>query len=118
MYRFKAAVAVVLMALALPAVAQQETEKTPQQSREEQIRKTMQATMNPSMNATAAAMVPATEAIIEAELALAARPETAQRIAMFKRNLFQALTKDGFTSEQAFQIVLSTAMPSASLATK
>jgi hypothetical protein len=118
MYRFKTILAVAVMLLTLPAVAQQDAASTPRSARDEQIRKMMQPTMNPSVNAAAAMMVPATEAIIEAELNLAAMPETAQRIASFKRNLFDALRKTGFTAEQAFQLTLTTALPSASPAGK
>lgn len=118
MYRFNATLAFAAMLLALPALAQQDSASMPGPTREEQIRKMMQPTMNPAVNATAAMMVPATEAIIEAELNVAAMPETAYRIASFKRNLFDALRKSGFTSEQAFQLTLATALPSASPSTK
>lgn len=117
MYRFKASCVLAAMLLALPVLAQQSPAGA-QPSRDEQIRKMMQPSMNPSVNANAAMMVPAIEAIIEAELNLAAMPETAQRIASFKKNLFDALRKSGFTAEQAFQLTLATALPSASPSAK
>jgi hypothetical protein len=73
--------------------------------------------MQKSMDAAMGAMVPMmgrmTEVMIEAQLKLAERPETAERIAIFKRNLFEALQKKGFSPEQALQITLSTALPAA-----
>ena len=74
----------------------------------------MQATMQATMGAMTAAMGPMTEAVIEAQLNSASRPETAEKIATFKRNLFEALTKKGFTAQQALQIVVATPPPSAS----
>jgi hypothetical protein len=69
------------------------------------------------MDATMGAMVPMmgrmTEIIIEAQLKVAERPETAERIAAFKKNLYDALLKKGFKAEQAMQITLATAPPSA-----
>ena len=118
MNRLNTMLAVAAMLLTLPAFAQQDAAGSPGPTRDEQIRKMMQPTMNPSVNAAAAMMVPATEAIIEAELNLAALPETAQRIASFKKNLFDALRKSGFTPEQAFQLTLATGLPSASPSAK
>lgn len=117
MYRVKTLLVLASLLLAQPALTQQ-TSTGSQPSRDEQIRKMMQPSMNPSVNANAAMMVPAIEAIIEAELNLAAMPETAQRIASFKKNLFDALRKSGFTAEQAFQLTLATSLPSASPANK
>jgi hypothetical protein len=75
----------------------------------EEIRKSMDAAMG--------SMVPMmgrmTEVAIEAQLKIAARPETAEIIATFKKNLFDQLQKKGFSAEQALQITLSTTIPSA-----
>ena len=54
-----------------------------------------------------------TEVTIEAQLKVAERPETADRIAAFKKNLCDALLKKGFSGEQATQITLATSPPSA-----
>lgn len=54
-----------------------------------------------------------TEVQLEAQLKVAERPETAERIATFKKNLFEALRKRGFTVEQSLQIVNATPMPGA-----
>lgn len=51
------------------------------------------------------------EAQLNAQLRTAERPETAERIASFKKNLFDALRKKGFTAEQSLQIVVATPVP-------
>lgn len=51
------------------------------------------------------------EAQLSAQLKTAERPETAERIASFKKNLFDALRKKGFTAEQSMQIVVATPVP-------
>ncbi len=79
----------------------------------EQMRQVMQATMSATMGAMIEAMGPMTQAVIDAQLAAAARPETAERIAAFKKNLYDALVKQGFQPAQALQIVVATAPPSA-----
>ncbi len=52
-----------------------------------------------------------TEAQLNAQLKTAERPESAERIASFKKNLFDALRKKGFTAEQSLQIVVATPVP-------
>jgi hypothetical protein len=75
--------------------------------------------MQKSMDAAMGSMVPmmgrVTEVAIEAQLKVAARPETAETIATFKKNLFDQLVKKGFTPEQALQITLATSLPSANV---
>lgn len=51
------------------------------------------------------------ETQLGAQLKLAERPETAERVASFKKNLFDALRKKGFTAEQSLQIVIATPLP-------
>ncbi|WLI88468.1 hypothetical protein Q4S45_17295 [Massilia sp. R2A-15] len=51
------------------------------------------------------------ETQIAAQLKVAERPETAERLASFKKNLFDALRKKGFTAEQSLQIVIATPLP-------
>lgn len=104
--------AALAAALAWPAQAQQPP--APRQPSPEEMRQIMQATMG----AMVGVMGPMTEAVIEAQLNLLARPEAAERIATFKRQLFEALVKKGFSAEQALQIVLTTALPAASPSTK
>lgn len=77
-----------------------------------------QADMQKGMESAMGAMTPLlgqmAEAQIEAQLKVAERPETAERIATFKRNLFDALRRKGFTEEQSLQISSSTSFPIAS----
>lgn len=72
----------------------------------------MQKMMDSSMLSMLPMLERMTEAHLEAQLKVAERPETAERIATFKKNLFDALKKKGFTAEQSLQIVNSTALPS------
>ena len=81
---------VVLAVLALHANAQQ---APPQQAPSpEQLKQIMQSTMG----AMVSVIGPMTDAAIEAQLNTAAKPETAARIATFKKNLYDALLKQGF----------------------
>jgi hypothetical protein len=95
---------VVLALLAFGAGAQ-DTSKKP--SPEE-----MKQMMESSMGAMGPMMGKMTETTIEAQLAVAEKPDTARRIAVFKKNLYDALLRQGFSKEQAFSIVLSTSLPS------
>jgi hypothetical protein len=74
--------------------------------------------MQSMMDASVVSMLPAlarmSEVQMETQVKFAARPETAERIATFKKNLFDALRSKGFTVEQAIQITNSTPMPAAS----
>ena len=58
------------------------------------------------------------ETQLNAQLKMAERPETAERIATFKKNLFDALRRKGFTADQSFQIMASTPLPSVALGPK
>jgi hypothetical protein len=94
-----------------PALAQSPQQKPPSP---EDMKRIMDATMG--------AMVPVmgrmTEVMIEAQLSAAEQPGTAERIASFKFNLYQALLKKGFSAEQALQITVATSPPSAAPAVK
>jgi hypothetical protein len=72
----------------------------------------MQKSMDAAMDSMVPMMGRMTEVTIEAQLKVAARPETAERVATFKKNLFDQLQKKGFSPEQALQITLSTPVPS------
>jgi|SRR6266852_1871109 len=78
--------------------------------------------MQKIMDATFGAMVPMmarmTEVMIEAQLKIAVLPATADRIAAFKKNLYDSLVKKGFTANEAMQIVVATSIPSATPAMK
>jgi hypothetical protein len=73
----------------------------------------MQSMMDASMVSMLPMLARMTEVHIETELKVAERPETAERIATFKKNLFDALRRKGFTAEQSLQILNSTALPAA-----
>jgi len=63
------------------------------------------------------AMVPMmgkmTEAMIDAQLKIAERPETAKSLAAFKKNLYNELIKQGFSKKEAFDVMLNTSVPAA-----
>lgn len=99
-------VSLALAGFASAGLAQQPT-AAQQAPNPEQIKQLMQATMG----AMVAIMGPMTEAIIEAQLNEAAKPDTAARLAAFKRQLYQALIKQGFTEQQALQITVATPAP-------
>jgi type II secretory pathway component HofQ len=56
---------------------------------------------------TFATVVPIVTKIVDAMLDYEARPETAKKLAKSKKVLFDALIAEGFTREEAMQIVLS-----------
>jgi len=56
-----------------------------------------------------------TDAIIDSSLKTSEKPEAANRIAAFKKNLYDALIRQGFSKGDAFQIVVNTPLPVASL---
>lgn len=58
------------------------------------------------------------EATIEGQLKAAEKPETAKRIARFKRQLYEALLSQGFAKDEALQLVIHTPPPSAPMASK
>ena len=93
-----------------PSDCKSQTPKPPRPSAEE-----MQKSMDAAMGSMVPMMGRMTEITIEAQLKLAAMPETAERIAAFKKNLFDQLQKKGFTPSQALQITLSTPLPSANV---
>lgn len=74
----------------------------------------MKQMMESSTGVTAPMMDKMTEATIEAQPVAAERPETARRIAIFEKNLYDALLQQGFSKERAFSIVLNTPLPSGS----
>ncbi len=103
--------AFALASAALAAHAQQPPPApvSPQAPNPEQVKQLMQATMG----AMVSVMGPMTDAVIQAQLNAAAKPEAAEKMAAFKKNLYDALVKKGFDPQQALQIVIATAPPSA-----
>jgi hypothetical protein len=94
----------VLAALALSHAALAQTAQRP--APEEMLRMADSSTA-----ANLATLERTVEAQLNAQLKTAERPETAERIASFKKNLFDALRKKGFTAEQSLQIVVATPVP-------
>jgi hypothetical protein len=101
-------------ALTLASAAALAQQPTQQQPAPEQIRAIMQTTMD----AMVSMMGPLTEAILEAQLSVAARPETAERLAQFKKNLYDSLINKGFSPADALQITIAGNPPSAAPSTK
>jgi len=78
----------------------------------------MQQLMEASLGAMVPMMGKMAEVTIEAQLKIAEKPETATRLAVFKKNLYDALIKQGFSKQDAFQIMLQTGVPAAMPGTK
>src|ERR1700691_1690029 len=77
-----------------------------------------QRRMDSALNAMGPMMGKMAESMIEVQLKIATQPETANAVALFKKNLFDALQKQGFTAQQAMQIVVATSLPSASMSSR
>ena len=73
----------------------------------------MQKMMDASMVSMLPMLARMTEVHLEAQLKVAERPETAEKIASFKKNLVDALRRKGFTAEQSLQMTNATPLPSA-----
>ena len=73
----------------------------------------MKQLMETSFGAMAPMMGKMTEAMLEAQLSVAEKPETAKRVATFKKNLFDELQKQGFSKRDALAIVQTTPLPAA-----
>ena len=117
-----ALIALALVLSTLPVQAQEPEEAPEAPEAEESDSAATPEDMQQIMEATFGAMVPMmvkmTEGIIDAQLRIAERPETATRIAAFKKNLYDALLKQGFSKTDALAIVKDTALPSATPAMK
>jgi hypothetical protein len=88
-------------------------EKRPQLSPEE-----MRQQMEVAFGAMAPMMGKMMEAMIEAQLTVISKPDSAEKMAQYVKNFYEALIKNGFSKEEAFKIVTSISIPSASLSTK
>lgn len=73
----------------------------------------MKQMMEMQMGAMIPIMARLMDALVEAQLAAAEKPETAKRIVTFKKNVYDGLVKQGFTKEQALAITVATQLPSA-----
>lgn len=107
----RAKTAILLAALSLiagPILAQQAAGK---QLSAEDPRKPTAATASQM----ASSVSETTAAVLDVQIRVAARPETAEAIAAFKKNLYEALLKQGFNGQDAIAITLATPPPSAPL---
>lgn len=100
-------VTVLFLTMAATSLAAEPAEQSKQPSPEE-----MQQLMEMSLGAMVP-MMGMTEAMIDAQLKSAEKPETAAKLAAFKKNLYTALLKQGFSKKEAFQIMLNTSPPAA-----
>ena len=97
-------VAVGFAALCLADAACAQGPSMPLSQEEQQKRSAaVSATLAPLVSKTA-------EEATEAQLKIAERTDTAERIATFKKNLFDALRRKGFTVEQAMQLTAATSI--------
>ena len=64
--------------------------------------------------AAAPVMAQMTQMMLQSSLRALATPESAQQLATFTRNYFDALLAKGFTREEALRIVMAHGIPSAS----
>ena len=112
----KHVLALVLCTFSLFASAQQSSAPSTAQKppNPEEMKKMMEA----SMGAVVPMKVKMADSMIEATLQRAEDPATARRVAKFKKNLYDALIKEGFTPVQSLSIVETTALPSATPAMK
>ena len=51
------------------------------------------------------------ESMMEGMLTIMAKKEYAEKLALFKKNFYDALLAQGFTKEQAMEIVVATGIP-------
>jgi hypothetical protein len=99
-------VPIVLCLLCVQAAAQSNAGAPSRPTPEELLRMT-----DASSAASLAMLERVGETQLNTQLKVAERPETAERIAAFKKNLFEALRRKGFTAEQSFQIMATTPIP-------
>lgn len=85
----------------------------PAQPKQKPSPEEMQKAMEASMAMFVPVLVKMTEGIVDAKLEIAGKPETAERIATFKRNLYDALIRQGFTKDEALRMTINTGFPSA-----
>jgi hypothetical protein len=100
----------VVMTFSVPALAQQAPTPKPPPTQEE-TRRAMEASMSAVSTAMTPMMTKMMDTMIEQALQRGEDPETARRIARFKRNLYDALLKEGFAKDQALSIVVNTGLP-------
>lgn len=102
---------IVMAAVFLVSTAQAQEAAKPRKPSPEEVKQAMEEKMStivPMFGRMA-------EVTIEAQLKAAEKPDTAQRLAAFKKNLYDALIAQGFSSAQALTITVATHPPSPSM---
>jgi len=89
-------------------------EESKQKPSPEEVQKQMETTFSMMIPMMGKMM----EAMIEAQLTVLAKPESAQKVAIYIKNLKEALIKQGFTKEEAIKIATSLPLPSAAMSSK
>lgn len=105
---------IIIMAVLLGCVSVCSAEEKQQQPTPEQIQKQVEGTFTMMIPFVGKMM----ETMIEAQLTVLAKPESADRMAVYIKNFRDALIKQGFSKEEAFKIATSLPLPSAALSTK
>ena len=100
-------ITLVLVALATTSSAEEKVQNKKPSPEE------MKQMMEMSFGAMVPMMAKMTEVMIEAQLTVAEKPATAARIAAFKKNVYDALIKQGFSKKEAFEVMLNTSVPAA-----
>ncbi|HXF94947.1 MAG TPA: hypothetical protein VNI61_02475 [Gemmatimonadales bacterium] len=72
---------------------------------------TAQAGMEQQMQMMGPMMGMMMHSMMEGMLAVLAKPETAERLATFTKNYYDALVRKGFTKEEALRIVTAVGIP-------
>lgn len=103
----KLIVTLAVLAATATAFAEEPAEK------KEPTQEELQQIMEMSFGAMVPMMGKMTEVMIEAQLKIGEKPETARSLAAFKKNLYDALIKQGFSKKEAFDIMLNTSVPAA-----
>ena len=108
--RFRPAIAALLLSALIGARAeaqQNQAKPKPQAAQEVTVEPDsagFSAMMGPMMGQMMRVMM---LTVIE----IAAEPETAEKMATFSKNFFDALVRKGFTRQEALQIVMATGLP-------
>lgn len=97
----------LILSLAAFTAHAQDAAKKPSPDEMKQMMESSMGMMVPMMGKMA-------EISIEVQLSAAERPDTARRVAVFKKNLYEALVQQGFSKDQAFTIMLNTPLPASS----
>ena len=99
---------ICLLALVLGFIAVGNAQNKQPQPSPEEIQKQIDTTFD-MMTPMMSRMV---EVMIEAQLTVLAKSESAEKIARYVKNLYEALMKQGFSKDEALKIATSLPLPS------